>query len=581
MNNYRALEQLLSCEHEGERCQCLRDGQLLSWGDWRHRVGQWRTLLDGQASGTWALYHPDAFEFSAALFGLWASGKVACVPGSNPPVITARLEERVAGFIGDFAPDPSALHLQPPDADAAALESEITLDPGQAAMEIFTSGSSGEPQAIAKQLYQLSEEVANLESLWGSLAEGAVTVATVTHHHIYGLLFRVLWPLAAGRCFDAGLREYLEELSHHPVGWDKMLVVSSPSHLSRIPEGNEWAAFQSRCRGIFSSGAPLSRDASLSARRLLGQAPIEVFGSSETGGIAWRQQAPDREVPWQPVPRVEIAVDEASGCLQIRSPYLPPMDSGQWYLTSDKVRLEPDGRFQLLGRADRIAKVEGKRVSLSEMEKRLESHPWVDRARVLVFSGKRTEMAAVVVLSKPGAETLAEGGRRAVNRALSEHLQQQFERPVLPRRWRYPAELPVDSQGKVTQADLVGLFAGTRQGRPLLPEIAQVRQERDQVHLTLRVPHDLFYFQGHFPVAPILPGVVQVQWAQHYGGEMLGFSTDFSHLEAVKFQHVLRPGQVVELELRRDSESGKLAFRYHSESGQHASGRIVNKTATV
>lgn len=558
--------------------QALRGSVQLSWSQWRTRVGQWRALLANEPGDTWALYHFDAFEFSAILFALWASGKVACVPGSNQPLIVASLSERVAGYIGDFDLRSGERRLCVPEENAGVIDSALELDPSQLALEIFTSGSSGEPQAIGKTLCQLSEEVANLEFLWGELADDAVTLATVSHHHIYGLLFRVLWPLAAGRCFDSTLRDYLEELNVRPANWGSMLLISSPSHLSRIPEDTDWRSLRTRCRAIFSSGAPLPQAASMNATRLLGHTPIEVFGSSETGGIAYRQQAFDREVSWLPMPRVELAIDDTTACLKIRSPHLPPMPANEWYLTNDRVLLQ-DGRFQLQGRSDRIAKVEGKRVSLTEMEQRLQSHAMVETARVLVLAGKRTEMAAVVVLSEAGTAQLTQRGRRAVNTELNAHLLLQFERPVLPRRWRYPAELPQDRQGKITQANLTALFTGTQQGRPLLPEIVNIQREGSAAKLRLRIPPDLFYFQGHFAVAAILPGVVQIRWAEHYAKEVLGLVGNFSHLEAIKFQHVVRPGEEIELDLDYSMEKDKLSFRYHSESGPHASGRIVYKKA--
>ncbi|MEX1032909.1 MAG: AMP-binding protein [Cellvibrionaceae bacterium] len=577
MNKFVNLQQLLDCQRPATLPQALRGGRQLSWGQWRRRVGQWRAVLADQSGNTWALYHPDAFEFSAILFALWATGKVACVPGSNQPLVVDGLSRWVDGYIGDFALPSTSHRLASPEENAVGIDEPLTLDRDQLVLEIFTSGSSGEPQAIKKFLYQLSEEVANLERLWGGLAPDTATVGTVSHHHIYGLLFRVLWPLAGGRCFDSDLSDYLEALNIHPAGWGKILLVSSPSHLSRIPEQTDWTGLQNRCRGIFSSGAPLPCDASLAASRLLGHAPIEVYGSSETGGIAYRQQAAEREVSWQAVPGITLALDDATACLKIRSPYLPPMSDTEWHLTSDRVNLAANGQFQLLGRVDRIAKVEGKRVSLTEMEKRLRSHPAVEEARVLVLAAKRTEIAAAVVLNEAGARQLQSQGRRAMNTELGGYLRQQFERPVVPRRWRYPAELPVDNQGKITQQNLADLFGGTRQGRPLLPRLIRVQQEGNTATLHLAIPDDLFYFQGHFPAAAILPGVVQLQWARHYGGELLGFAGDFSHLEAIKFQHVVRPSQQIALDLGYDSATHKLSFRYYSESGPHSSGRIVNK----
>src|SRR5690606_27170940 len=116
-------------------------------------------------------------------------------------------------------------------------------------------------------------------------------VSTVSHQHIYGLLFTVLWPTLTGRAVTPQRLEYPEELERDLAAHDSVLI-SSPAHLKRLFGGRRWAT---QARAIFSSGGPLGADASKLAAEVTGLAPIEVFGSSETGGIAWRQGSTS---PW-------------------------------------------------------------------------------------------------------------------------------------------------------------------------------------------------------------------------------------------------------------------------------------------
>lgn len=108
----------------------------------------------------------------------------------------------------------------------------------------------------------------------------------------------------------------------------------------------------------------------------------------------------------------------------------------------------------------------------------------------------------------------------------------------------------------------------------LLPEILAHEGLADGVILTLRVPENLSYFIGHFDQIPIVPGVVQIQWAVHYAREYLGLDKVFSHMEAVKFKELLLPGQPLQLSLRYERQAGKLLFRYHAETAEYSSGRI-------
>jgi len=93
--------------------------------------------------------------------------------------------------------------------------------------------------------------------------------------------------------------------------------------------------------------------------------------------------------------------------------------------------------------------------------------------------------------------------------------------------------------------------------------------------LELTVPSDLLYFDGHFSVAPVLPGVVQVDWAIHYGRRHFGLDGGIVGMAALKFQQMIRPAQPVRLELVHDAAKGSLNFRYYSDAGAHASGRIL------
>jgi 3-hydroxymyristoyl/3-hydroxydecanoyl-(acyl carrier protein) dehydratase len=163
-------------------------------------------------------------------------------------------------------------------------------------------------------------------------------------------------------------------------------------------------------------------------------------------------------------------------------------------------------------------------------------------------------------------------GKAALNGRLRALLADAVEPVALPRRWRYLEALPVNAQGKTTAAQLLALLAPAR---PRHPALRVLEQDGARVLLELTVPADLLYFDGHFAQAPVLPGVVQVDWAIHYGAHYLGQGGAFAGMGALKFQQMIRPGQPVRLELVRDAVKNTLQFRYFSDAGAHASGRIL------
>lgn len=96
--------------------------------------------------------------------------------------------------------------------------------------------------------------------------------------------------------------------------------------------------------------------------------------------------------------------------------------------------------------------------------------------------------------------------------------------------------------------------------------------------LELRIPPDLTYFPGHFPQAPVLPGVVQVAWALALASPRLGTPRHCKVMEALKFQRLLRPGDHVELVLRHDRTRDKLHFAYRHGDVAYSSGRLAWST---
>ena len=273
--------------------------------------------------------------------------------------------------------------------------------------------------------------------------------STVSHRHVYGLLFRVLWPLLTRRSFAAYNFEYPEQLVGS-VGAGHALV-TSPALLRRIGYLRD---AEGRWLLIFSSGGLLPGDAAVDATRVFQTCPIEVLGSTETSGVAWRRQR-DKSARWTPFPQAEVRASE-DGFLEVLSPYSGFSD---WYRMGDLIRQDVSGSFELLGRGDRIAKIEDQRVSLTEIERRLLELQDVDEAAVVALvDGSRQMIGIAVRLSSGGRDCLQRVGRRGYSRSLHDHLGQWFEPVVLPKKFRFVDELPVDIQGKRTQAAISRLF---------------------------------------------------------------------------------------------------------------------------
>ena len=553
--NWIALDQLL---HPTTGSRPVALGPLLEHDEVRQQALRLAGGLRSRNVTRLALHLEDAGELAIALLGAWRAGVTVLLPADLQPATRRRLADQADLWLTDQHGDSSLYELLGEALPTASLQ----LD--QCRLMLCTSGSSGEPKLIEKRLRQLANEAEVLEAQWGAELADACVIGSVAAQHIYGLLFRVIWPLCAGRPTLRRALPFPEDIQLASRDHANFCLVASPALLKRMGDNLDWPAL-SQVRRVFSSGGPLTSEASQHLQQQLGQAPTEIYGSSETGGIGWRQGGS----LWQPFVGVELSQDE-QGALRIASPYLPP---GHVEQTADSARIEADGRFELLGRLDRIVKLEEKRISLPMLEAALSEHPFVSEARLSVIEDNRAFLAALIALSDAGLHALRNQGRRALTQALRKHLAQYCEALALPRRWRLVRQLPCNSQGKLPQAQLDALL---RAPRCLTPERLSERQEDDQWLLDLGVPVDLAHFSGHFPQTPVLPGVVQIDWAISLARQLIeDLPPRFQGMEVLKFQQLARPGDRLQLTLRFDAERSKLHFSYRNGDAPCSSGRIL------
>ncbi len=112
----------------------------------------------------------------------------------------------------------------------------------------------------------------------------------------------------------------------------------------------------------------------------------------------------------------------------------------------------------------------------------------------------------------------------------------------------------------------------------LLPEVLAVRhggEGGNHVFLDLRVPAGLAHFPGHFPDLPILPGVVQIDWAVRYARTHYPISGNFTALENIKFLALVLPDARIELALDWQPAKSRLDFAFSTSQRKYSSGRIV------
>jgi 4-coumarate--CoA ligase (photoactive yellow protein activation family) len=548
-------------EHAPGEPIAVGSGGTLAASDLVADAGRVAAELVDLDPGAVALHCSDRYLFTAALLGAWQAGRAVYLPQNGQPgtLRALRQDPDVRVLLHDRAGDAEGTHVGALLARSTPPVPWLAIDPGRHLVTLLTSGSTGSSQHCSKTGVQLLGEASVLARLFG-VGRGARILATAPPHHIYGLLFGVLLPLRAGGVMVRETPLHAESVVACLRRYAATHLVSVPAHLAALAGMDDLPPLA--C--VFSSSAPLPPSTSEGLRVRIGWRVVEVYGSTETGGIAWRSGAE----PWRPLPGVSITAAD-DGRILLSSPFLPV--GTQPYLGADLIAPAAGGGFHLLGRRDGVAKIAGKRVSLREVEEFLLREPGVRDAVAIVRPSGTPRGEEIWVAVAADGVTLA--GLRA---ALSGWLD-----PVAtPRRIRIVHALPREETGKLVHERLLELFRDDERPPTRTMEPLQERSSAGDGAgvrlLSFLVPPDLLYFRGHFDGDPILPAVAQLD-----GLVLRQIERIWPELGAprqvlrLKFKRPVRPGERLELRLQLDASRPSVTFDIEGGAGPCASGTLV------
>lgn len=512
----------------------------------RRRAAAVAAYVAGQGSGWWLLHEPDPGRFAACLYGvLLGGGDVTLLPDVRPGTLAA-VDASYTGHLG--LPVDAERHVSL-DTIASASEPVPRMPevvPGE--VTVLTSGTTGERKQLARGPDELLAEAAALQQRWP--LDGRILVASmVSHHHMYGLAFGIVWPLAcSAQLLTAKQSPVPDFATLDNSAARKLRLVTSPTYLHRFEASLGLANFQDRdgrdvaIECAFSAGSPLDPDKAAVAAEHWCCPVNEIYGSSETGAVATRRA--DIDTAWEVLPGAVVRVEDER--LLIDAPYLAK-NLPCPFVSPDRV--EPVGAsFRLLGRADRVVKVEGKRVSLQQIEDTVQSLGWVDACAAVLLDGGRSQIGLAVVPGEAGCMMLHRHGKAALDRQMREALARELEAVMLPRRIRYLAEVPATAEGKVESNRLRAAFDENARRRPTVHAVAA---KDEGVELDLALDPDLLAFEGHFPERRILPGVALLHWVLLLAHDNLKTPLHAGVLPSIKFMKILAPKERLQLSLAR------------------------------
>jgi len=564
------------------------DARYHTWGDFLEGTAELRRSINAagaQNGKQWLLHCEDCWYFLLAFTALLQCKKEILLSANVSPAYIKEIR-------GGGAPDGTAHLAIPFLTDQIFPEGESPenifhipailkatrktdkpeegppINADETSIIMYTSGSTGKPKAVQQRLTEFEADNRFIISQWGDEFLKRKLCSTVSQHHIYGLLFSILLPFTLGVPFKRRRIEFPEETEK--LSDTEYMIITVPAFLKRAVEMERSSGLNLKSPWIFTSGGALNFETAQKTSEVFGFWPVEVYGSTETSGIAWRQSVNGPE--WTVFDNAQISQNR-DGCLIIRSPYIKDPAG---FETADMVEIREDGRFLLKGRIDSVVKIEEKRVSFTEMESRILQSGFAADVCVISLEDKRQYLAAAIVFNNKGKERFAGLEKHEINTFWREYLLQYFENIVIPKKWRYPETLPLDAQGKKKKEDIELLFSGEKEvadntaltsaGFGALGKEKIIEKTENSVSLEFVIPDNSPYFDGHFPEFHLLPAVAQAELVIRFAARHLGTDIEISEIKRVKFTNFIRPGMTILLKLTKNEKN--ISFNLSSPGGE-------------
>jgi acetyl-CoA synthetase len=375
------------------------------------------------------------------------------------------------------------------DCPAEPMDAEATL------YILYTSGSTGKPKGIrhttagynlyVKKTFQWVFDYRDDDVYWCTADIGWVT----------GHSYIVYGPLSAGA--TSLMYEGAPNHPHEDRFWDIIdrhqvnIFYTAPTAIRAfIKWGNQWPEKHSlkSLRLLGTVGEPINPAAWLWYHEKIGggRCPIvDTWWQTETGGILisplpgatpTKPGSCTRPLPGIVPEVVDVKTGQTcppgqQGMLVIAKPW-PGMLRGIWgdderyqkqywstvphkYLTGDNSMCDADGYFWVFGRLDDVLNVSGHRLSTTEIESALVSHPAVAEAAAVPRPDEiKGEAICVFVTLKSGEPS------EEMKQDLRKHVRTQIGAHAMPDDVRFAAALPKTRSGKIMRRLLRDIASG-------------------------------------------------------------------------------------------------------------------------
>lgn len=385
--------------------------------------------------------------------------------------------------------------------DAASAEHEAVLHDSEHPLFIlYTSGTTGKPKGILHTTGgYLTQTAYSHKNVFDLRPESDVYWCAADIGWVTGHSYIAYSPLVNGASIV--MYEGTPDTPHQGRWWEIIekykvtILYAAPTAIRTFMKwGREIPAKYDlgSLKLLGSVGEPINPEAWMWYREIIGggKTPIvDTWWQTETGGMMISPlpgvTATKPGSAQVALPGIEVdVVDDLGqpvangqgGYLVVKSPW-PSMLRGIWgdperyketywsrfdnmYFAGDGAKKDEDGDIWLLGRVDDVMNVSGHRLSTTEIESALVSHPSVAEAAVVGASDETTGQAVVafVILRGSAAED------PDVEQTLRNHVGKEIGPIAKPKRILVVPELPKTRSGKIMRRLLKDIAEGREAG---------------------------------------------------------------------------------------------------------------------
>ncbi|HEV7679974.1 MAG TPA: AMP-binding protein [Candidatus Dormibacteraeota bacterium] len=352
--------------------------------------------------------------------------------------------------------------------DTAAVDTPLPVDDGEAAVILYTSGTTGRPKGVMLTHGNLHAMAENVHAAWDP-GDGHVGLACLPLSHVYGLSTTLAGTYRRGqavlmRWFDP--TQVLQLIEEHRV---TMTALVPAMMVGLLDHPDRPSRDLSSLQFVISGAAPLPLDLLQRFESAFGCTVLQGYGLSESAAQC-ALNTPQANRPGsvgRPVPGVEVAIlgsDGAPlaagedgeiamrGANVMRGYHGMPEESAKtvvdgWLRTGDVGHLDADGFLYVLDRSKDLIIRGGFNIIPRDVEEVLVAHPAVSQAAVIGLPHERLgEVVHAVVVLTPGAS--------ATDEELIAHCRERLASYKCPQSLELRGGLPTNSTGKVLKRQL-------------------------------------------------------------------------------------------------------------------------------